>query len=386
MKKLLLTAALGMGVLASARADTTLYVVGSTAFRGNFYNALNTAANWTAAPTVVGASGDSAFSFKGTWNRNDTGGLAQGTVLKVYCSWSGSVEGMLSILVPDNPTFVQFADEGGGTFTHNANVAFSDVYQSTTGYAPSYGYATLGDVIVGIQPFVFVGNDRAVYTNGLFNVSLQNFDIMAPNGRLALAYFVGGSSPDYSTQIYLTGRNSFSGTRTTTFAETGYGVFTSCKQYRNGTTTLNSLGRLDRVADIANVVLFPLNDGWDSGKWVRADLQNAANTTDSLIGYLSSNDARTLKGTVAASAASYLKYDGYAYTKASVIDGQYTFWCNEHVMVNSPAGSDPAKAQVSFQKAIDANLLGAYCTDDYPGAIPLSAMQVSRTKDGGPVQ
>ena len=95
MKKLLLTTALSLAALASVQADTILYVTGATAFRANFYNALNTAANWTAAPTVVGASSDNQFSFKGTWNRNDVGGIPQGTALKVYCSFSGSVEGMI---------------------------------------------------------------------------------------------------------------------------------------------------------------------------------------------------------------------------------------------------------------------------------------------------
>jgi hypothetical protein len=69
------------------------------------------------------------------------------------------------------------------------------------------------------------------------------------------------------------------------------------------------------------------------------------------------------------------------------VAGQYTAWGYEHLYrrFNTTANQ---QAQKSLAAAIDADLNLTYTTDDWPGGIPLGALDantVSRDTDGGTV-
>src|SRR5262245_60545945 len=374
MKKLILTVATGL-MLGSCANAVDFYVTGATAFRNNFYNSLSNAG----LVMVCGPAGANQTTWSGTWG--GCAGISGAT--RVFCSFSGSVEGMTDLCA--GTLIANFKDATTcGNFSHAADMAFSDVCITSTSLG--FGACHPIDVTVGIQPFVFAMNTQAANL-GVFNMSHNNFQIFAPSGTILPQYLTGSATDctpsNNTTTVYLTGRNAFSGTRVATFSETGYGVFTSCQQWHNGTRATDVNGRSIRIGpDVATAVAHIANDGWESGSFVRADLQNATNT-DAFIGYISSADGRSIKSSAAASAAIFCNWDGDPFTKCNVINGRYTFWTHEHLMTLSHTLDNAVDA---FRCQLDVIASGTYCNDAWPGIIPEGAMMVFRECEGGKVQ
>ncbi len=301
MNKSVIAALVGLGIAAGADAATlgtprTIYLTGATAFRGVEFDTLNNniisdAANGI-TKEVVGTGSSAAYSFYGEWN--GTGGPY---VIRVYAAYSGSIEGQRDLLLGNLNTYSKLTQTDNlgvaGTFTHVATMSFSDSFQNTTAYGTAFGYPALNGNTVAVQPFVFVMN-QAAYNAGIRNMTDQAFRLLA-TARREPSFFIGNG--DFNSVVALSGRNDLSGTRTVTFAETGFGVFNKAQHWGNGVITgvypTTTRGADNTVAPFT--VALPFNDGWSSGGNVRADMNNSA-CTDAFVGYLSAGDARSLKG------------------------------------------------------------------------------------------
>src|ERR1051326_3231168 len=90
MKRIITLVAVCVGALSSQAATKVIYLSGATAFRGVEYSTIQ--ANMPGAE-VVGLGTDNQFSFSGTWT-----GPGGPYALKVYASYSGSLEGQDALL------------------------------------------------------------------------------------------------------------------------------------------------------------------------------------------------------------------------------------------------------------------------------------------------
>jgi hypothetical protein len=77
------------------------------------------------------------------------------------------------------------------------------------------------------------------------NVTAQQFRALAAAGYQPLSMFTGNASD--TTNVFLTGRNDGSGTRTTYMAETGVGITTAIKQYVVVDSSVTALEAIQEV-------------------------------------------------------------------------------------------------------------------------------------------
>ncbi|MFZ4768442.1 MAG: hypothetical protein ACOYMN_26135, partial [Roseimicrobium sp.] len=307
-----LIAALGFASVASA-ADYSVYITGSTAGRASVHTsiqALLTSPVTTANNATLGSAGKANF----------VGTIGSDTVT-VYCAWSGSAEGVQALDQNLDVTFM--AETGGGTvitptnLVHKADIAFSDVFQSST----IYNANALGDTSTIVLPFRFYSSEGSPLTNvtsahmrALFGVGIQ------PLATLT------GNSAHRSAAVVATGRNNQSGTRITTMAEIGYGVFNNVIQYK---PTITGAEPTANAAAMTNVA----NGGESSGGTVAGNLSctttglsatvfGSTYTPCYFVGYVGLSDGTT----AANNGAAALNYNGVAYGADAVREGSYTLW------------------------------------------------------------
>ena len=237
MKLAALAALLALG--GSASAETYIRITGSTAFRAATMNAIKNAMTLTAggdgyAYNGTNFTGASFAIFKGTLTSNP--GIGHVTV---KCNWSGSVAGVRDVVQanaigfpPDSTTV-----SSGGTTGYNSannvnetpNVAMSDTYQGSTKYTS----VSLSDNVVGVVPFAWVASFGA--PSGITNMTPQLARGLFLGGYTSAALFTNNPADAYDqpagTYVYAAGRDPFSGTRLTAFAEGGVGVKSTVVQY-----------------------------------------------------------------------------------------------------------------------------------------------------------
>lgn len=398
------------------RADQTVNLTGSSAFRAAVVKAILASYTGTAKVAFVSSlSGGNQQLFSGT-----IAGLPGTTYIRTC--WNGSVEGVQSL---DNPTSfpttyipitatVSNANSGnnppdGGTSyggaleTATPSMAFSDVYQISTPVSDQ----TFSDDQVGVVPFKWVANEGSTVTN----ITTQLANVLLGTGKIALSQFTGNPA-DQTKTIYVTGRYNGSGTRASALAEVGYGVFNSVRQYFVATgganTTITSLqfwptgtsnpagGTNDAIAG---------NGGYTSGGGIRdvigctmsgttVTIKNAAGTTIStvsgstvqLVSYLGLTDAAS------GNAAGHvdLNYNGVGYSAANVQNGFYTFWGYEHLLYGTLTSAEDT-VRTSIENNISAALTflgnGTAGTVNSPGlgldSMTVGSTTISRSTDGG---
>lgn len=364
LTKYIMMAALCGGLLSTANAaDIQAYLTGSTAFRLQVFNSLS-----AMGLTANGANNASKFTFSGVVG---TGyGTLSGKNIEVYCSWSGSAQGISDVIAGTVLTYN--ATSGGGSVTHTADYALSDVFQSSTLFTtPALvgAEAVSGKPGIAVQPFTWAANKNAIDA-GVNNMTTKIADGLLANGVWPLSFWTG-NPVHVDTLVNVTGRDSGSGTRITTLAETGYGIFTSVQQ---------------RFVNGANVWTDqPFNGGHSSGGLVRADLNNTASGEPG-VGYLGLGDASSL---LPATAGKCIAWHGVniwvgpaanAFNLALVKNGVYSFWGYEHMYRKSTTGGDlVAIFQPGFLIALD-NELSTSTT-----AVRVADMNVFRNEDGGPI-
>jgi hypothetical protein len=201
------------------------------------------------------------------------------------------------------------------------------------------------------------------------------------NGTAKLAQFTGNSA-DVGT-VYATGRDPDSGTRLTTFAESGIGVDSTVTQYKPTTsgTKITSLAPYAPTV-INGIAISEGNSGEASGGTLAGYF---GLTTEDLgagtyiIGYTGTGDAPTATNLGGAE----LTHNGVAYSDAAVKEGKYTFWCYEHLLYPS-TWSGASTGTPEAKKRDVADKLGLQIrTVNAP--IKLTEMNCSRTADGSVV-
>ncbi|MEN9573063.1 MAG: hypothetical protein RL514_918 [Verrucomicrobiota bacterium] len=403
LNKNILTAAASLMLAASAHADFSIYITGSTAFRGAAYTSIlslydaaglnvnasagtakpfTTIANPEApgkpvtAGTVTTYSGANAMAFSGTMPAFGS------QIVTIYCLWSGSVEGIRDVTLNTSLDFLStavsqtsaFADAGQTT---TADFAFSDVFQAST----TYKTPTLQGTKVGVIPFALVKNQGA--PANLTNISHQQAITLFANGVVSLPFITGDLTGDTNKVACLIGRYNGSGTRYAVFADTGYGALKSSVNYKySANAGPGSTPAFTAVTPDPNV-------GHTSGSSVKTDVSFAISTalnaagdtyvTGYAIGYLGVKDAYGVTGN--GSGALNLTYDGAAYSPANVYNGTYTMWSYQHIYNKSGLSTDKTTFKANLAAAIPNNLgsgTGA-------SGLKLTDMSVQRSVDGGPI-
>lgn len=374
--QLIMAGALALSAAGMAEAQTIIHITGSSAFRGATHAAIT---NSLQAGYTFGFSGASIGSasqaiFTGTAKTN-------GAAVIIKTSWSGSVAGIQTVanqynvatwLTNSTPQSV-WPGTGNAPSVYDPptppDVAMSDTYQNSTPFTSP----VLKQSIVGVVPFKWVASADCPMTN--LNVTPKTAQNLFRTGKTPLALFTGNSS-DEGNNVFAIGRDPDSGTRLTALAETGIGVFTVLKQYLptiSGNAVIGQQYWTNETINGISVVVG--NGGYSSGGTLAGVM---GKTSQAGIGgfyltYLSTGDAAT----AITAGGKEASYNGVFYSTNAVQEGQYTFWGYEHLMYKSDyTGVGQQVADYIGQVRLKSG-------DAAVSGIPLGAMNVSRSSDGG---
>ena len=213
------------------------------------------------------------------------------------------------------------------------------------------------------------------------------------------------------SMVYSFGRDPDSGTRTITLAETGFGVNNPVTQFKPTVagTTITALGNYPPTT-LNGILYAGANMGESSGSTLRAFMnktltagayQNGetgpsygvtyVGASDFLATYVGSitDSFGTLTGTGPAGLSSVpLNWNGVAYNRDNIVNGNYTFWSTQvtHRRPNLGDGSlagGPAVKGTFYTNLSNAIL--ATPTTGLSGNVKYGDMQVTRGTDGGPI-
>lgn len=231
----------------AAYADVTVNITGATAFRAAALDSIK--AKFVASGAAFKFAHDAATS-GGTTFDGATRAIFIGTfpgvtgTTTIRCCFTGSVEGVRAVVPvtdPSPPTYYQPALLAGTTaivdgaelanqgttgalaLGTQSDIAFSDVTKAITPYA-SYSLQPSSPA-AGVVVFTMLTNEGSAITN----VTSQQFRALMSGGFQPLSLFTGVASD--TTNVFATGRNDGSGTRSVYLGEVGYGVANVVKQY-----------------------------------------------------------------------------------------------------------------------------------------------------------
>ena len=188
LTKAILTGAILLACVSEVKADVTINITGSTAFRSVVHNSILAAMNGESyAYTGTSFTGASQAIFVGT-----VPGISGTTTVRT--SWSGSASGIRDVAQANNVNFLPIGttvSPGGtastptGTDPATAKFALSDVFQASTIFTSP----ALQNANVAVVPFVFVANNGA--PAGLTNVTPQLAEALYSTAFLPLSLFTG---------------------------------------------------------------------------------------------------------------------------------------------------------------------------------------------------
>lgn len=378
----LLAAALGLASASMASATQYIYYTGSTAARDCVYNTLIAGKGFDAVPAFVGYGSSTA----GNCSFMEFSNTISGTPTIVKCHWSGSEAGVADVSsTTQTETFL--ADPGssgvatsgassstptaGMLVSHTVDVAQADNAKNYSKIPTSTAVQVADNLVI---PFVFVKNHTTITHQDLFtNLTSDNFKALA-NGGDALLVFTGNAS-DTGTYVYLSGRDSLSGTRVNTFGDTGWGIFHAPSQIK-----LSGGNMVLDTTEPANNGTYYFGEGQSSGGTLASSM---VDTTSSIDQIQTANTGSTVTGfivvaylglgdeaTALANGCTELTYNGVPYSQANVKNGLYAFWGNEYTLYKSGSAS----YITTFVTAMAQNLQNY--TSNYE--IPYSSMNVTR--------
>lgn len=368
INKSLLAVALGLSVASLSQAGE-IYLTGSTAMRSTIYQVITApGVVFQSAPVFTGfggkGGGDNYMAFVGTL----VGGSGQ-TIIN--CHWSGSEDGLQHLVTGANQTFMDdsliqtsssvdnAASAPGTTQSKPCDLSMADNAQA---FSRSRTPSLTGQE-VGVITFEWVRN-QGVWTGT--NVTDSMIQQALSGGALRSVFT--GNPADATDIVYVSGRNSGSGTRVNAFGDSGFGILTPCQQIQ-----LDSSGNM---IDQTGTGVYIGDYGFDSGGTLADTMgANTATTTDpisgapgfSVIAYAGVGDADR----AVTAGATVLSYNGVPFSTNAVYEGTYTFWGNEYIYQANGVSSE---AQTVYN-----NILGNvanYC--DGRKAIALSTMNCTR--------
>lgn len=355
--------------LADAGATPTLQVAGANATGGTQISSSSSfGPNLQVADVAMGDSFQAATPFKTPvlasqkvgvigfkWLINR--GLTTGMVTKADVS---TVSGNAAVTMADTTGILVGMNVKGTGIPTSAHVRVLSVDSVTQVTLSSQATAT------SPAPVTLTFAAPAPITN----INAQQAQALWSSGSLSLSQFTG-SAADAATRVYATGRDPDSGTRLTTFAESGIGVDSTVTQYRptvvNGVITALT----PYPQQVVNGITFTVGNGGESSGGTLVGYFGNVSDVGYLISYVSTGDAPTAIN----AGAKELTYNGVPYSLEAVKEGQYTFWCYQHVLYQQTISA--------AKKAIADNMADKIKTTYSP--IKLSEMNCSRTADGGVV-
>ncbi|MEO7098354.1 MAG: hypothetical protein ABI162_03250 [Luteolibacter sp.] len=420
----------------SAYADVTVNITGSTAFRSATLDSIK--AKYLAEPLATRSfkyahDQTTSAKFNGATRAIFIGkfpGITGTTTIR--CCFTGSVEGIKALAIPADPLATYYApsllssttatntgaellNQGTTTATNSpSQIAFSDVSKASTPYS--------GSSMTGTTPGIVVFTMMTNKGSSITNVTGQQFRALLTAGYQPLSMFTG--NPNDTSNVFATGRNDGSGTRTTYLAETGYGITNAVKQYvtiastttdltkiqlvpAGGVNTLNGQPATGQSASNASTIWgqdIAGNGGYNSGSVLRGDMAKAGASVTvldetgidifggtvraDLVTWVSVGDAVVAYNS--GNGATYCAYNGVkldqmaagatsinasATDKAKVTNGLYTAWGYQNMYRRNDLTSDQLAVFNAINGAIPTNLGAA--------GIPFSEMAVFRSLDGG---
>jgi|ERR1044071_4232898 hypothetical protein len=335
LKTTVITAALVLGFIGVTQAQQYVYMTGSTAARNAGYAALISTGVFDSPPTFVGYGSSTAakctyMAFSGTITIS---GVPTAVIVK--CTWSGSEGGIRDIATGLSEPFLNDPGVGGvdssntgnsstpsGTqlVTNTVDLAMADADKA---YSKNPSGAITGTK-VSIIPFAWVKEKGS--SSALTNVTDQQIR-QALTGGARLALFTG--NPADTNYVYVTGRDSESGTRVNALGESGYGIFNSPFQVQvlSDGSMKDQTGLGDYVGDYgyASGGSVATQMGYDIS--TATDAVNGGTTGYSVIAYLGRSDANS----AVANGGVELSLNGVFESPATVKEGLYSFWGNEYV-------------------------------------------------------
>lgn len=338
---------LAMGASYEASAAETIYLTGSTAFRGNMWTALSDTGFWDGGTVQIATrkgstlSGSSYMLFHGT---------KSGVEYYVSCAWSGSEAGIASVAgvtIPDGfggtlpgapETFLK--TDGSVPYTTvtgdpaagelEATTRQGDIAMADSSIAVSLnknsGLTEFGRI--GVVTFTWVKNVNTTPNSSWTNLK----NITSDQAKTLLSFpqvaaFLTGSAADTS-YVYPVGRNKGSGTRVDALASIGYPVTQDVVQFSIGGNPFTgglTLGGGD-------------NNGYESGGDVAKALSvdgscqqtdpNFGGTGWLAVGYLGVGDAQKEQLTIA---NNWLTLDGVMSSDGAIEEGNFKYWNYEHM-------------------------------------------------------
>jgi hypothetical protein len=421
--KLALTAAISAVLAASASADQTFYLYGSTAYRKATFQALNhlytsatlrydvgdgvlPAIDSTTATIPLGAPTSAQI---GSSNLVWVGSLSNLTgTTTIYCNWAGSVAGIGSLAdSADNPSPPQYLQSpynnvSTSLFTHKPDVAMSDCDQIQTQWDPSQDPSAteLDEQFVSVLEFIWAkGNDGGTGDLvRLTNVGPWSIQAILSQSFVPASQFTGFTT-DTNYELLPVGRNNDSGTRILGLVGSFYGPLNSVNQWElnnESTSTFNY-----------NVPFtFSGNDGYASGGSVAKALaatrpaswsntNNGTTTNQSfIIAYVAVTDALNTNGLTGGTLGKnimtnvtsavvptnqWLNYNGVQWSEPAITEGAYTYFGYEHVYTVPGDTSSVSNfvSELATEQRVQAG------TAFVPGTMPLSVMDIGQRPDGG---
>lgn len=378
LNKAILVAALTLGLAGLTQAGT-VYMTGSTAARSAVYSTLtNDGAVFHPAPTVTlydgGTTGNNAGN--GATYMAFVGNLVgSGTPETIQCYWSGSEAGTADVVSNLNEGFMNVTLDGTdhgtnipATINEAVNLAMADNAQAySRSRTPLFSAGHTHEV--GVITFEWVRNPGL--WNDATSTNVTDSQIRQAMGGYCLRATFDGNFNHTNDYVYVSGRDSGSGTRVNAFGDSGWGIFNPPNQIE-----MNSSGVMQDLNPPNGV--YAGDYGFSSGGTLAKSM--GANTTTSpdlwndetgfsVIAYLGVSDATTATN----NGAILMTYDGVPFSATNVENGTYTFWGNEYSdeANNVSSGSD---ADLVYQLLWPA--IGNYA--DGVKVIALTAMHATR--------
>lgn len=395
IRKLIL-AAVAMAFVASASAQTTIYILGSNGDRTATQNGIKNilAVGWTfegnkGADTQASTNGNAVASnygaWNGTWNSNPV-------IIKV--SFAGAVAGIAAVAGNLDARFVKVNGDTGtkpkdpyadATAVLNTDYilakpdfGFSTNFQTTSPFTGTYlgtTYATLNEETVGASALIFYGspgfpgtpsstvstNIGSTYTSGsgyVPNITTQLAQLLFSTGYVRLSLFTGDPAHE-NKYVYALGRNTDAGQRFGVNTEIGLGTTTPQNVYLPTvtgavTTPLTYGGTVSSQqqwpVSEQNSQFLPVTDPGNGGFSTGALLANALTTILSSTAYQYADPSATggfyvgyvtpSDGSASITNASIpddnkgvaLKYNGVPFSVANVRNGSYTAWVYNRII------------------------------------------------------
>ncbi|MBU6303430.1 MAG: hypothetical protein KGS60_17930 [Verrucomicrobia bacterium] len=430
------TAILG-GVLAlfgasQASAQSTVTVGGTTykVYDVTGATAFRSAMNLSLKAMLGGASAKVAFVGSSSYNAADFAlyvGSLSSTPTIVRTSQSGSAEGVRDVATATAINYISITQEvldaasaspsgarGNGwladpsSATIPANAAATATYGPVqnqpirTTVVPKYTFSDCAQSItpnptptlpgnnVGVISFAFLTNKG--HGLSITNMTDQTFESLYSLGKVQGSAFTGNAAD--TKLVYAMGRNSLSGTRIITLAETKYGPFSPVVQFgtNSDATTAATSGS---APNISVTTLKSVGDGgFTSGSALRTymnatsasvTIDDVASQDVALVAYMSIADADAVSTFINAGSnkdAVALNYNGVPYSYDNVRNGRYSFWSYERLFGPADEGADGAAFRAALTTAVDGQL-STSSTNNV--GIKLGQMNVTRPGGDGAV-